>query len=1086
MEEMTFTGAITTVLPRERLTAALRLVTVRKLAIITAPGGYGKSTLIREFAAHLSATAFCWMSLDPADASLPIFLQQLARAAAKHLPPGGLFNLTPEMTPRDMGAVRHLARLMAGELEQHAEERLIIVLDDLHHVAASAAVMTFLDALIQYLPDSVSLILSSRERPPLPVGRRQARGEVIVLSARDLSFTKDEAAAFFRQCLSLDLPPDVLQAVMTQTEGWVTALLLMGNLLKEMPPSQWGTLIKRFVTEGPLFELLAEEVFERQPSKIQAFLLETCLLTSLQPPIIERLLGITGAGAILQELEARNLFLVPTVDGHQTLRYHTVFQAFLQRRLRISRGEGEVTRLNLAAAQGYEGMGNLYEAVEHYLDAGAYTLAIPLMAEQVDNLLKGLRHDSVRRWLHRLPAYLHDDDPGALYLRAQLAGWLAQHDILPGLYQRAIDLYEQRGDFRGMCRCLSWVTNRFWKLRHPYFHEAPARWAVHADPGVAFYGKLLQAFTLTSKGEWSVAFARLESLLNEVPPATRAYFDCLESLAVLGLWIGDLPSVLKHGLMHINGRIAMGDYAWGIYIWVAYSMLGDAAGLESYQRQFTAQEVDPAMLRMHDMVGTLGQGVVHLFHRRWEEALACFESLRPYFNNKSRPYQAMGSEATFVARSEMARIYMRQGRREEARECLQLNLELSAGYPEVTAMAYAYMAEFLADNGDIAGARRHLETALLATPAGLEGPSRITVEVAAHKVAAAAGDQPRARQHLVTAVRIAQGRRCPWYLLHTGGPEVLPAMVALMQDAEVGLDVPGLMQMLGEQARLILAGALGHGDRSVKRAAETVLTLLQYQADTPRVPRLKVYAMGGLRVYHFDQVPDASDWKRNKVKLLFLFLLMRRGKAIAKELLTEALWPEAMPSTARTNLRATLHGLKRSLEPALPAGAESHFVVSDRDTVTLVHLEDIWFDLWELDDALAAARSAKKARCQGEAVKHYERVTALCRGVFLPEIAFADYFQEVRMRTEKAGVAASLEVATARLQVEDYRAAIEFGRRALLLDRTSEEAYQVLIMAYLRRGERDRAMQAYKTCRKHMRQLLGSEPSPRTRALLEG
>lgn len=1082
-------GAAGAVIHRKRLTSVLAAVTQGKLALITAPGGYGKSTVIHELAAATPGATFCWLTLDPADVSLPIFLHQLARAVARHLPPGGLFGVALDRAPTDEAAVRHLGRLVASELGQHAEERLVIILDDLHHVTVSDQVMTFLEALVRFLPDTVHLIMASRLKPGLPLARLEARGELVHLTAQDLSFTRDEASQLLEEHLGRPVPDRVLDILMEQTEGWVTALILTAKLLKVTPHGEWESLLARSPGEGALFDFLAEEVLSSQPPDVQEFLLTTSVLRCLQPYVVERLMSCKGVGSRLSELEAQHLFLLRMPNRTISYRYHHLFHAFLRRQLVARKGEGEARRLNAEAGRIHESMGNLVCALEHYLSAASFTQAAVLMADQVDTALKSMRQEMVRSWLEQVPAELHDEDPNLVYVRAQLAGWGSQAEVLPALYQRCIELYEQRGDYRGLARTLSWVVQRFWKLRQAYFYESPARWAIHPDAEVRTYGRMLLAIGRSARGQWAEAFADLESLLGTIPAATRAYFDCLETLTLVAFWRGDPASVKQYGIPQTVGRTALGDFAWGIYNWVCFLLLADPIGLDYWHRQYITLEVQPAMSRMHQLVGILGQGLVHLYHRRWEDALASFESLIPYLGDHRVGFRAMGSDATFMTRQELAGLYIRFGRREEARACLEHNLELAAAYPELGVMAYVGMACFLLEEGDLPGARRYLAKGQAADPPGIEGLTTIALAVAGSRIALAEGDREAARRWLAQAVLLVRQRGCAWYLLNRGGPEVLPALVDLARQTLPG-GLPGqvvfeVIGMMGEQAAHCLAPYLSHADAAVRSSAFTLLDQAGHGRMLEQVPSLKIYTMGPLRVYRSDQPAESPDWKRNKVKLLLAILLLRRGKPIAKDAVTELFWPEAPPATARANLRATLHGLKRTLEPELEVGASSRFIRADRDTLCLDGLDQIWTDLWEFDDLIGRARAAQRSRRSEEATQLFEAACNLGRGSFLPEPAFADHFQEVRTRVEQAYLNACLEVAVARVEAGDYREAIDAARRALLVDRATEDAYQVLIRAYLALGDRERAMQTYKLCQKHMRRLLGSEPSAHTHQLLE-
>jgi DNA-binding SARP family transcriptional activator len=1074
------------VLPRERLLARLGRAGERKLLLITAPGGYGKTTLVHGYMDRSVGAVFCWLTLDPADASLPIFLQQLARGVARHLSPDVLFSLALE-APADLRAVRDLGRRVAEELGAHVEDRLVIVLDDLHHVAADEQVAAFLDALLQHLPETVSLIMASRIRPYLPLARMQARGELVHLTTADLSFAPDEVRQFFQERFHLELSPDLLPAVLSYTEGWITALQLLGNLLEALPPAQWETFLSRFPEGGALFNFLAEEVFEQQPPHLQAFMLGTCVLSVIQPSVAERMLGVKGAGAILQELAGRNLFTLPVPDTAMTYRYHHLFQAFLQRQVAARRGEAELHRLHGLAGQIHEGLGDLAEAVEHYLRAQQHVCAASLMAEQAEGHLKAIRHDVVRGWLERVPPDLHDSEPDVVYVRAQLAGWSGQNEQLPVLCRRALDLYDARGDYRGLARALGWMTARFFKLRDPSFGSASDRWMVNPDPEVQTYGRMFRAFGRITAGEWDGAFAELEELLTAIPPATRAYFQCLELLGILAFWRGDGGNAIRYGVPLTVGRTALGDFTWGLFIWMGHCLRGDGLGMELYHRQYMAQEIPPAMSRMHQLVGTLGEAIIHLFHRRWEDALACFEALRPSFADPRSGHRGLGAEATFTAQLEMAGIYVRMGRREEARTCLERDLELAAGYPEVAAMAHAAMAQFLVDEEDPEGARNHAARALAVDPPGLDGITTIAVALAASRVAEARGDRAGARQHMGRAVALTVERGCPWYLLHKCAPALLPTLVDVARNqlpgGRPGYSIYAEFRRLGDHAARALAPLLAHQDTAVKAAAFALLDQLQQGAEK-RVPVIRVYALGPMRASRYDQPVDTPEWKRTKVKALLVMLLLRRGKPVAKGLLMEAFWPEAAPATARNNLRATLHGLKRALEPDLTAGAPSRYILSDRESLWMGSLDEVWFDLWEFEDLLARGRAAHRSGRSDQALTLLQAACDLSRGAFLPEAAFADYFQDVRSRSEQHYLNVCAELAMDRLNQGDFRSALEYARRALVVDRAAEEAYQVVIQAYLALGDRERAIHAYKTCRKYMRQLLGSEPSTGTRQLL--
>jgi DNA-binding SARP family transcriptional activator len=1067
------------VLSRDRLTALLKRCIDVKLSLLTAPGGYGKTTLALEMARLMPETPFCWVRPDPADNTLSLFLEALSRAVGPHLP-GGSLGIPLGRTLAEKSEVRQLARFVAGELALHAEEHMVVVLDDLHHVEGVGSIHTFLDGLLEFLPPSVHLLVTSRTRPRLPLARLQAHDHLIWVRAKDLGFTPEETKRFFREHLGFLPDEETLSLVVERTEGWIAGLLLVGNLLRSLPEQERPAFMRQFRGHTALFDFLAEEVFLQQTPDLQEFLLTTSVLSDLQPYIVERLTGMRNAGELLRDLEARNLFTFSLADDGRVYRYHHLFQAFLRQRLQAVRGSSALDELHRSAARHYLSLGRMEDGLEHLLSAGEHGEAAPLLAELADVYIKGLRHDVVAGWLRRFPAYLLDTDPDVLYVRAQIAGWMAHNEVLPALYQRCIELYEQHGDTTGLTRVLSWVSRRYWKLRHSYFQEKPAAWAASPHPEVAGYGKLLAAFGLIASGRWTAAIDRLEELHGTFPPASRLYFDCEEALALLAFWAGDFKKTVRFGVSHTLGRTALGDFTWGIYNWAGFVLQGDGVGLELYQKQYLSQEVTPSTSRLHEAIGKIGEAFVHLHHRRWEEELAVLESLRPYYNDQRSLFRCFGSEATYFAQSEMARACRRLGRRQEALAYLERNLELVAGYPEMMALACTDMADYLAEGGDLAGARAFLSRAESAEAPGLRGFDFMVRSVVAARIALREGNRERARRALAEVARLVVERDAPFLLVHYGGPEVMPLLAEL--DGHLVLRVT---ELFGEEADSYIAALTAHDDPTIRQTAVALARRVQ-TARGAASQAVKVFAFGGLRLFREGHPPDASEWKRTKVKLLLLLLLQRRGKPIAKEWLMEAFWPGTEAETARSNLRATIHGLRRVLEPDAPPGRKSRYVFSDRESVSLQEPDQFWFDLWKFEELISRGRQLEREGKPTEALRLLGLAADLWKGPFLPELIFADYFKEVRSRSEQLLIDICIRLAQAKLAEGEYREAASFARRALEADRTVEEAYQVLIRSFLARGDKERALQAYKVCRKNLRAYLGSEPSGMTEQLLSG
>ncbi|MCC9077601.1 LuxR C-terminal-related transcriptional regulator [Litorilinea aerophila] len=307
----------------------------RKLTLISAPAGFGKTTLA---AAWLAPTPdqpgppVAWLSLEPADNDLARFLAYLAAAlgtVAGHVGEGLAAVLRgphpPPMEPLLTALVNRLADL---------PNPAVLVLDD-YHAIHSRAVDEAVTFLLEHLPPTLHLVIVTREDPPLPLSRLRARGQLTELRARDLRFTPDEAAVFLNQAMGLALSAEAVAALEARTEGWIAGLQLAAlSLQGRADPSgfiQTFTGSHRFV-----LDYLVEEVLQRQPESIRTFLLQTAILDRLCGPLCDAVTGQEGGQEMLETLERGNLFVVPLDDERRWYRYHHLFAEML-----LVRAQGE-------------------------------------------------------------------------------------------------------------------------------------------------------------------------------------------------------------------------------------------------------------------------------------------------------------------------------------------------------------------------------------------------------------------------------------------------------------------------------------------------------------------------------------------------------------------------------------------------------------------------------------------------------------------------------------------------------------------------------------------------------------------------
>lgn len=365
---------------RRQLLARLREGLARKLMLVAAPAGYGKTTLLSTWVMAVDLPT-AWLSLDPDDRDPVRFLSYVLAA---------LQTVRPDLGGTIVAALHStqpppLEVLLTDLLNALAAmpERLVLVLDD-YHVIDSDLVDHALAFLIAHLPPQLHLVIATREDPALPLAQLRAHSQLSELRLADLCFDADEAASFFAEVMELRLAKAEVAALVARTEGWAAGLHLAALSLRGH--QDVASFVRSFSSSQRfVLDYLLEEVLQQQPAPLQQFLLHTSVLDRLCGPLCDTVLATpAGTGqATLEAIERANLFLVPLDDQRCWYRYHHLFGELLQQRLPEDSaiGEGEIAMLHLRASGWYEAQGMILEAL-HHAAAAADPARVAALAER--------------------------------------------------------------------------------------------------------------------------------------------------------------------------------------------------------------------------------------------------------------------------------------------------------------------------------------------------------------------------------------------------------------------------------------------------------------------------------------------------------------------------------------------------------------------------------------------------------------------------------------------------------------------------------------------------------------------------------
>ena len=376
-----------------------RLAGGARLTLVSAPAGFGKTTLLASWFADADADAdrqVAWLSLDASDDDPVAFWTGVVTALQGAVPgigdaPLELLRAAPPVTDSALTALVNELAEVPGEVW--------LVLDD-HHLVEHPAVATGLTFLVDHLPPQVHLVLSTRADPDLPLARWRVGGELVEVRAADLRFSTDEAAAYL-EATGIRLGAEQAGALTDRTEGWIAALQLAAISLQGR--ADVAGFIEGFAGDDRyVFDYLVEEVLAHQPPPVRDFLLSTAVLDRLTGPLCDAVVGCDDAGALLPALERANLFLVALDDRREWFRYHQLFADVLRARLGSERPE-LVPVLHERASRWFEEHDLLEQAVQHALAAHDHERAATLVEKAVPEIRRQRREAVVAGWLAALP-----------------------------------------------------------------------------------------------------------------------------------------------------------------------------------------------------------------------------------------------------------------------------------------------------------------------------------------------------------------------------------------------------------------------------------------------------------------------------------------------------------------------------------------------------------------------------------------------------------------------------------------------------------------------------------------------------------
>ena len=408
---------------RATLLDALSAGRRRKLTLLSAPAGWGKTTLLAQWALGAGENQrFGWLSLDPSDND-PVWFWMYVVAALQKVSPGVGIRAV-ELLAMGADPVQVVLPTLLNDLDTIASP-MVLILDD-YHLVVNRAVHEQMAFVIGRMPGNLRLVLATRSDPMLPLARLRASGELAEMRSDDLRFGPIEADHLLNNVLGLDLADADIQLLHRRTEGWAAGLYLAALSLAGRADA--AAFIRTFTGDNRhIVDYLMAEVLDSQPPQMRSFLLHTSVLGRLSGALCDAMLQTSGSASVLEKIERENLFVVPLDMSRRWYRYHQLFGELLRAELR--RGEPDlVAGLHRRAGAWFEAEGLVDEAVRHLVAGGDIARSVDLIAANWVNEFNGGGLSTVSGWLDLLTDETVSRDPRLSAARAWIALSVGQFD----------------------------------------------------------------------------------------------------------------------------------------------------------------------------------------------------------------------------------------------------------------------------------------------------------------------------------------------------------------------------------------------------------------------------------------------------------------------------------------------------------------------------------------------------------------------------------------------------------------------------------------------------------------------------------
>lgn len=1049
------------ILQRPQLMKKMQQIFHHPVTIIHSGPGYGKSTMMISFIQSIKEVC-SWYTLDRSDYDLIPFLRYMTYSIRKKLPMFGeqfltyISELEHHFHEED---IHFLCALFINEISA-CDQKVIFVLDDVHHVLHSEDVQRFIQWLLEHQPPNFFLVMLSRVKinwtfiPALKVKK-----QLLEITQEDLALSKDEIDVLVNDYYHCSLCPADVEIISHATEGWMIAVQMIIQQMNESEHAAEFLQNKQSSLEE-LFSFLAMEVFMNQPPDIQQFLLKTSIFEQIDPYLCLYVLHISNAHHVLEELQMRNLFLM--MNGEGQFRYHSLFKEFLEMHLKKNREL--YNQLHMDAASYFLKQKEYLHALQHYKSIECYKEMAQLLGTNGEEMLeKGYLHQ-MKDILHEIPEAVKNEYYMAWYFEGEVYRYHCMYQKAGEYYRKAEEFARAAKDVSGEGKAAEGQAKIYLDTIQPVKAE---RFLEHA------IACLEEHENSSAREKAKLYYLMAENLLNE-------------------------GSAVRAKKWYEKGRALktdLDDTALEIRLQLRTGNLEDARK-KLIEKKKNTLEIFMRLQQSH-RENVLLLSLIESWAGNPEEA----KRLANDGVEQGVKVKAPFLEACGWARMGHAVQLLERYDSVLAQKCYETALEIMDDLSVSRGKAEAFMGLCLLHgfNGSYETAFHQGKKALKETESvkdsWLSGFIQLCMgAVAVHNEKWEEGDR-----FLLKAQRLF--RHCGDYygqtlvymwqtfLAYENGQwqEFEQVLSAFWESVEQGSYEYLIFKrsMFGPRDLKRFIPILLEGQRrNVYRTQMTRLLEELGIGDASSHPgyTLRVQTLGAFRVWLGGQEIQERDWQRAKAKELLELFITNRRTLLQKQEIIASLWTDVEEETALRDFKVVLNALNNVLEPNRKARGNTFYIRRVESAYGLNEQADYEMDVINFEKRV---QKGLEEGNEQKAIHCLQKALILYKGEYLPNRRYEDWCVHEREKLKLYFLRGAEKLASLLMNEYQYDQAIMWCERILEQDGLWEEAYRLLMVCYMQKNNRPQALKVYQTCREQLKQELGISPSAKTEQVYE-